>query len=59
MAITNYLKAWIDFKKTGEYKKCSEALKKKGIWQPYRDSILRTAFEAGWNATKTEIKFLN
>lgn len=56
--ITNYRKAWIDFKKTSEYKEISKLLKGKGIQQPYRDNILMGTFAAGWNATNTEIKFI-
>ena len=46
--ITNFRKAWIDFKKTEQYKSTSESLKKYGVNQPYRDNILRVAFDAGW-----------
>ena len=48
MAITNYYKAWHEFKKTKEYKGASESMKAKGVKQPYRDNILRVAFDAGW-----------
>lgn len=54
--ITNYRKAWIDFKKTADYKQLSDVLKAKGIVQPYRDNILMCAFAAGWNATGMEIE---
>lgn len=58
MTITNYRKAWVDYKKTEEYKAISKELKSKGIKQPYRDNIIQGAFSAGWNATETEIRFL-
>lgn len=53
---TNYRQAWNDYRKTEEYSKVSNALKLKGIKQPYRDNILKAAFAAGWNATGAEIK---
>lgn len=46
--ITNFRKAWIEFKKTKEYKSTSESLRNYGVKQPYRDNILRVAFDAGW-----------
>lgn len=54
--ITNYSKAWIDFKKTSGYKSASNVLKKAGIKQPHRDNMLQISFAAGWNATNAEIK---
>lgn len=55
--ITNYRKAWIEWKKTPEYKSTSETLKAKGIKQPYRDNILISAFSAGWG--NRHIDFIN
>lgn len=46
--ITNYRKAWIDYKKTDQYKTISANLKAAGIKQPYRDNIIQTVFGAGW-----------
>lgn len=57
--MTTYRKAWLEFKKSEDYKTSSDALKRKGIIQPYRDNILMNAFAAGWNATGTEIKIIN
>lgn len=54
--ITNYRKAWIDFKKTSEYKQASTILKIGGIKQPYRDNIIQSIFGAGWGATNIKIK---
>lgn len=45
-----YRKAWIEYKKTNDYKRSSDALKAKGIKQPYRDNILQSAFAIGWSA---------
>lgn len=56
MEITNYRKAWIDYVKNGGYKSASDALKKSGIKQPYRDNILMNAFEAAWLASGKKIK---
>lgn len=56
--ITNYRKAWIEYKKTQDYKNCSDALKKVGVKQPYRDNILMNAFGAGWLSTNTKIDFV-
>ena len=52
MIITNYCKAWTEYKKTIDYKNASNALKDKGIKQPYRDNILMGAFSAGWGKKK-------
>lgn len=57
--LTNYSKAWYQFKKTELYQAASNAMKSRGIKQPYRDNILRTGFQAGWNATGAEIKIIN
>lgn len=46
--MTNFRKAWVEFKKTDAYKKASTNLKNYGVKQPYRDSILRVGFVAGW-----------
>jgi hypothetical protein len=46
--ITNFRKAWVEFKKTDAYKSTSISLKNYGVKQPYRDNILRVAFDAGW-----------
>ena len=43
--ITNFYKTWLDYKKSKDYKTSSEALKAKGIKQPYRDNILMSAFD--------------
>jgi hypothetical protein len=56
IVITNYRKAWIDYKKTSEYNQASTILKIAGIKQPYRDNILQSVFAAGWNATNVKIK---
>ena len=47
-----YRKAWIFYKKSPDYKRSSNALKKRGIKQPYRDNILQSAFAEGWNYGK-------
>lgn len=52
--ITNYRRAWIEYKKGHDYKNSSNA----GIKQPYRDNILMNAFGAGWLATNTKIDFI-
>jgi len=46
--ITNYRKAFIEFKKTIEYKNVSKSLQNYGVKQPYRDSIIMECFSAGW-----------
>ena len=50
--ITNYRKAWIEFRKSNEYLSCYEAMKAKGIKQRYANNILKTAFAAGWGDKK-------
>lgn len=45
---TNYQNAWIAFRKSDEYKRCWEIMKKKGHGQRYANNILRVAFDAGW-----------
>lgn len=55
--ITTYRFAWIEFKKTQDYKGMSSEMKRKGILQPYRDNMIMNAFAAGWNATGKKIKF--
>lgn len=58
--ITNYRKAWMDYKKTDRYKATSEVLKARDVTQPYRDNILQSAFAAGWGNKKiVEIKTTN
>lgn len=56
--MTNYRKAWIDFRKTDEYKNCQKAMKAKGIKPPYSTNIIQNAFAAGWRATNTKIDFI-
>lgn len=50
----NYRKAWIDFKKSEEYKEPERTLKLHGVPPYYRDSVLKIAFTAGWIAAKTK-----
>lgn len=50
--ITNYRKAWIDFRKSEEYKQACDMLKQYGVKQRYASNILRSAFEAGWGNRK-------
>lgn len=52
MTISNFYKQWLEFKKTKEYKDSCNAMKAKGIKQPYRDNILMSAFTAGWRDRK-------
>jgi hypothetical protein len=56
--ITNYRRAWLEYKKTQDYKNSSNSLKVAGIKQPYRDNILMNAFGAGWLSTNTKIDFI-
>jgi hypothetical protein len=58
MPITNYRKAWLDYRRTDDFKNSDEALKAKGIKAFYRRNILMSAFAAGWNATGKKIKFI-
>jgi hypothetical protein len=53
---TNYRQAWIEYRRSDEFRATSEVLKQSGIKQPYRNNILQSAFAAGWNATGSEIK---
>lgn len=53
--ITTYRYAWIQYKKSEDYKIASEVMKSNGIKQPYRDNILMEAFRAGWLATGKKI----
>lgn len=55
---SNYREAWNSFRKTDEYKIISETLLHKGIKQPYRNNILKTAFAAGWNAGGAKTKLI-
>lgn len=55
---TNYALGWKQFLKTGEYARLVSILSARGIKQPYLDTILRGAFEAGWVATGTPIKII-
>lgn len=55
---TNYRQAWLDFRKTKDYKDLSESMKKQGIRQPYRNNIIQQAFAAGWNASGVKIEFI-
>jgi len=48
--MTTYRKAWIEYKKSKDYKWSSDAMKTKGIKQPYRDNILQSAFAIGWSS---------
>lgn len=53
---TNYRQAWVEFRKSKEYLQISNAMKKYGAKQQYRDNILKVAFVAGWG--DREIKIL-
>jgi len=55
MAITNYRKAWLDFRKTDDFKDLDETLKNMGHKAFHRRNILMNAFAAGWNATGKKI----
>jgi hypothetical protein len=55
MIETNYSRAWLQFRKSEEFKRTADAMEKKGIKQRYASNILRTAFEAGWNASGVKI----
>lgn len=52
---TNYAKAWNAFIDSSEYRASVDAMVAAGMKQPYVDNILRSAFEAGWNATGKKI----
>lgn len=52
--ITNYRKAWNDYRKTNDYARVNEGLKDYGIRQPYRNNIIQDTFAAGWRATEQE-----
>lgn len=56
--ITNYRKAWLDYRKTDDFKTSNEAMKEKGIGHKYRRSILMGAFGAGWLATGKKITWI-
>lgn len=55
--ITNYRRAWLDYKETPGYKKSADALTKKGIQQPYADNIIQNCFAAGWRASGVKIEW--
>lgn len=48
--ITDYSKAWENYKMSNSYDKSVEQMIKHGMKQPYVDNILRLSFDAGWNA---------
>lgn len=52
---TNYSQAWLKFRKSDDYKRLMEVMKKQGIKQPYSSNILKLAFAEGWRATDKEI----
>jgi len=59
MKITNYRKAWIDFRKSQEYRSLSNSLKENyGMKQRYASSFLSYAFAAGWRASGVKIVFV-
>lgn len=49
---TNYWLAWIEFKKSDEYRTTYESMKNKGIKQRFANNMLRVAFDAGWGNRK-------
>lgn len=49
--MTNFKKAWSEFRKSNDYKELSDILKDQGIKFRYRNNIIWTAFAAGWKAS--------
>lgn len=49
---TNYANAWLQFRKSDEYKRVWTILSKTGIKQRYANNILRVAFDSGWGDKK-------
>jgi hypothetical protein len=50
--MTNYYVTWIKFRKSKEYKRLWDIIKKHGHGQRYANNILRQAFDAGWGDRK-------
>ena len=48
--ITDYKKAWMNYRKSEDYKHTQDVLKKKGIKPPYSTNIMRSSFNAGWHS---------
>lgn len=46
--ITNFSQAWVDFRKSTEYRNAWESMKAKGFKQRYANNVLWVAFSAGW-----------
>ena len=53
--MTDYAKAWRAFVESDDYARCIKNLYQKGVINPYSSNILRTSFDAGWNAKNKEI----
>jgi len=53
---TNYRLAWIEFRKTEDFRVVDGVLKDAGHKPRFRRSLIMRVFQAGWHATNTEIK---
>lgn len=55
---TNFREAWLNYRRSDEFRQTVETMKKQGIRQPYAQNILLHAFTKGWNAAGSEIKII-
>lgn len=55
---TNFSEAWLNFRRSKEYKNTCFVLKQQGIKPPYSGNILKNAFAAGWNASGIKIEII-
>jgi hypothetical protein len=53
---TNYSRAWNKFRLTKRFVETIEAMKRYGIDHPYRENILRIAFEEGFFSSGVKIE---
>lgn len=52
---TNYSEAWLNYRRSKDYRKTREVMKVQGIKQPCSYNILKNVFAKGWNATGIKI----